>query len=204
MFEYIKSLRKKGCKIDQLNENPIDNVLVDIGCAFTPLYELLQFTPNTLTTFSLLFGMYSVWCLYNNYLFLFVISYMTSYYFDVVDGLFARITNQCTQFGDLYDHAKDIAVGVLVLTVLHLKYNLFSSYFVILGFILAMAGSGIQLGIQENLTKKEHSSDALYMFKILANYVPTKYIVYTRWFGTGTLSLYICIAPYFLTFDNKK
>lgn len=199
MFNYIKPLREKGCKINKEHENPVDNFLVDVGCVFTPLYEALNFTPNTLTTFSLLFGLYSVWCLYNTNLFLFACSYMISYYFDVVDGLFARITNQCTKFGDLYDHVKDMAVGILVLTVLFTKYDLSNSYYVIGGFLLCMAGSGLQAGIQENLTKTEHTSDSLYIFKLLANYIPTKYIVYTRWFGIGTLAVYICISPYLLT-----
>ena len=45
----------------------------------------------------------------NNYI-LACIYYFISYFFDVLDGIYAREYNMVSEFGDYYDHIKDIVV----------------------------------------------------------------------------------------------
>ena len=51
-------------KIDSNLENPIDNILIDICDFILPTLKVLNFTPNMLTTISLIFGLLSVYCLF--------------------------------------------------------------------------------------------------------------------------------------------
>ena len=48
-------MKTLGRKLDSNYGNPIDNVLVDINEVLNPYYKRLNFTPNMLTTCSLLF-----------------------------------------------------------------------------------------------------------------------------------------------------
>jgi phosphatidylglycerophosphate synthase len=75
---------------------------------------MFNLTANDMTTISLIFGVISVVALYQQNAILFVSSYILSYFFDCVDGAYARHYNMVTQFGDWYDHVKDVIINVLI------------------------------------------------------------------------------------------
>ena len=53
-------------KIDSDYENPIDNVLIDSGIKTLPFFKSIGFTPNLITTLSLIFGLISVFYLHKD------------------------------------------------------------------------------------------------------------------------------------------
>ena len=105
-------------KLNGNDENPIDNVLIDISDYLCPFFKSLNFTPNGITTLSLIFGLLSVYFLYKGKLYLFALTYFVSYYFDVLDGHYARKYNMTSDIGCLYDHIKDVSVILLIMVVL--------------------------------------------------------------------------------------
>jgi len=189
-------------KIECNCENPLDNILINI-CEYTCLYaNKYKFTPNILTTISLIFCGISSVLLLNSYYYLAAFFYLISYYFDCMDGHYARKYNMVTKKGDYYDHFADITKVILILYIL---YSIDSKkFFKIIPFIiLFMFLSFIHLGCQE-LYYDKLESHTLNIFKNLCpvydqnnktSIINTLKI--TRYFGTGTFTICLMLAIIF-------
>ena len=108
-------------KLSRELENPIDNIIYDKIENDLEFLKSLNFTPNILTTFSLITALL---CIYNFYKDKFVIAsllWVVSYYFDCADGKFARKYNMVSKFGDYYDHGSDLIKGILLTYVIYVK-----------------------------------------------------------------------------------
>jgi len=78
----------------------------------------MNFNPNDITTLSLIFGVISVISLYKGLVIPAIVAMLLSYFMDCIDGYYARKYNMVTEFGDLYDHIKDVLVFVAYIFVL--------------------------------------------------------------------------------------
>ncbi len=90
-----------------------------------PLFRSWSFTPNILTTFSLITMALATYFLFVDTrvsAFLLVASYL----FDCCDGMFARKYNMCSPFGMAYDATKD---GIMNSTFYFLLIYRYTSYF---------------------------------------------------------------------------
>ena len=185
-------------KIERKYENPIDNVLLDIIEAVSPTFYKLGFNANGITTLSLIFGLLSIFFLYKGSIYLFMISYLISYFFDCMDGYFARRYKCVSKFGDYYDHIKDMCVTIGVLIVVFLRYRcspitlMVATIFLILGCIIM----NMHLGCQEKIYSKTKSdeSPSLDKLKNVCPGDPENSIKYLRYFGTGTYNLFFIIV----------
>ncbi len=78
-------------KIKKMYDNPFDNVIIDIAHWMNVhIFRPLHFTPNILTTISLLFGVMCPIFFYMKYYTLSGICYFIAYLFDCADGDYAR------------------------------------------------------------------------------------------------------------------
>ena len=139
-------------KINNENENFIDDFLLDISEYVSPFFYSLGFSPNDITTLSLITGLLCIYFLYTKNIILFVVFFILSYFFDCLDGHYARKYNMVTKFGDYYDHIKDALVHVLLYsTIIYLYYNnrYIIPFFIILGIFVIL--SGIHLTCQQVL-----------------------------------------------------
>jgi phosphatidylglycerophosphate synthase len=109
-------MRKIPCDL----ENPIDNVLYDLSDWMCPFFYKTGHTPNMITTYSLITGVLSCYFLWKGHILLFGIFYAISFFFDCMDGHFARKYNMTSKFGDMYDHIKDNIVALSILFVISL------------------------------------------------------------------------------------
>ena len=139
-------------KIQPSLTNPIDNILIGIATKVAPYFRKLGFSPNDVTTISVIFKCLTVYSLYNDKYNNTIIYYFISYFFDCLDGYMARKYNMVTVFGDLYDHYSDVLSNVSVLGLLIYKLHkkkkhvVFSVLFILtLIFLL----SGIHFGCTE-------------------------------------------------------
>ena len=129
-------------------ENPLDNILINISDYMCPYAKKYGFTPNVLTTISLIFCGISVLLLINRNYLLAAFMYLISYYFDCMDGHFARKYNMVTKFGDYYDHIADVTKVVLILYILYIIDS--KKFFIIIPFlILFMFLTFVHIGCQE-------------------------------------------------------
>ena len=197
-------------KIEKNYENFFDDFLIDIAEYVSPFFYKLNFTPNDITTLSLITGLASVYFLYKQNIVLFSILWIVSYFFDCLDGHFARKYDMVTKFGDLYDHVKDISVLLLLTIVLFIifrqKKYFYHAFVVIIIFLIL---SNIHLTCQQTLYKGANSNDEFLDFlkyiyiKLGINDENCKEVIqYTKYFGVGTLHLIVVLSTIFLTFTN--
>ena len=189
-------MKTPGRKLDSYLGNPIDNVLVDINEVLNPYYKKLNFTPNTLTTFSLLFTILSAYLFVMDYRIFAAFFYMVGYYFDCADGNYARTYKMVSKFGDLYDHITDLIKIGIFLILLYTEYydkTRFINFFVV--FLALSLLATIHLGCQETLYGKSNESMFLTLTKKFC--IDPKHINITKYFGTGTVQLFIALVLIF-------
>ena len=108
--------------------NPLDNFYLNIIEKINPILYKLNFTPNIITTISFILGLLTAYFIYRECYISAGISYFFSYFFDCVDGNFARKYNMTSKFGDYYDHITDCINNLLILYVI-LSSKLYSYSF---------------------------------------------------------------------------
>lgn len=185
-------------KIPQEIENPVDNVLIKISEFLSPYFKKINFTANGITTLSLISGLFS-FCLYVNKSYTAsAILFLLQYFFDCMDGYYARRYKITSQFGDYYDHLKDLLIillfGYAILSK-YLQLNTAEKYlpFIIIIFLLI---SEIHLGCQEIYYNKDskETADMLKMARYFCPYEDKKdlynFMTISRFAGTGTLTLF--------------
>jgi len=176
-----------GRKIADKFENPIDSILIYV-CEFMGKYlkKLNIITPNMITTTSLVVSLLGVNCIYNKKYKLGAILYFLGYFFDCLDGNYARKYNMVSEFGDLYDHLSDMIKTIALIIVilnLNIKYNTKILFlFVHILFFITML---IHLGCQEKIINSR--SGMLNTLKHLCS--RNDYINYTKFVGCGTLNI---------------
>lgn len=182
-------------KIKKCHENPLDNILINISDHLCPFFKKLGFTPNGITTLSLLFGLVSIFCLYKGWIWSFAILYFISYFFDNMDGHYARKYNMTSKFGDYYDHLKDIIVVIALIVVLIIRNRCSRKVWIISGIVVGIAFilMTAQLGCQEKIYKKtddpNDESPSLSFTTNFCPFDPYEGCKYLKWFGCGTFIL---------------
>lgn len=173
-------------------ENPIDDVIIKIADNTDKIYKNLNMNPNHITTLSLIFGMLTAYYLYCGYNTLAATTYFISYYYDCMDGNYARKYNMVTKFGDQYDHISDMFKSCMILFAMYKKNSTKAKYSFAILFIFFML-SCVHLGCQEKVSD-DPMSTVLDNFQILC---PNEGLInYTRWFGCGTFNLVMLIMIY--------
>lgn len=193
-------VNRYGRKISSINDNPIDNVMIETSEILSPHFKSLNYTPNGITTISLIFAAASLYHLYNYDVIYFAIYFTISYFFDCMDGYYARKYDMVTESGDKYDHFKDLIVIVALFYMLYSRYNILEFPVIILILSVFIVLAMMTVGCQEHVTNKKHKSNTLSIFNVIT---PTKenckkYNSYLKYFGTGTLVLVTIIIVFYL------
>lgn len=191
-------------KISEKYENPIDNIFLDICENWSEFFKNTGHTPNIITTYSLFFAMLSIYYLYNDNFTLFALFFGISYFFDCLDGHFARKYNMVSKFGDFYDHFTDSIKGVLLIYVCFLKYKTVISFNLLFVFFLFSILMFLHFGCQQKL----YNSDYQKMKETIDNLQnfckSTDWITLTRFFGSGTFNLISVIIIFYLHSKLKE
>lgn len=182
-------------KVPRENEGPVDNLLLD-GCErAAPYFKRAGFVPNDITSLSLISGFMSTIALKNNNILAFGSLYMLSYYFDCQDGYNARQYNMVTEFGDLYDHVKDIVLNLYILSTIYFMYKpnavAFSALVAIVFALMYM-----HLGCSQKVLPR--NSDVLEMTR---DFCPSGYEAPLKLFSPGTFQ---CVVVAIVVYLNSK
>jgi phosphatidylglycerophosphate synthase len=180
-------------KIQANHEDPIDNIILELVEKLCPVFKSMNFTPNGITTLSLVFGLLSVYALYIGRVYTFAVLYMISYIFDDMDGYYARKYGMTSAIGDIYDHSKDCIVGIalIVVVIMRNKKTKRKKLYTILpvGIVLFLLLLSY-LGCQEKIYAK-NESESLSLCKSLCPGCPRKLILYNRYFGCGMFNVFL-------------
>jgi phosphatidylglycerophosphate synthase len=189
-------------KIPARYENPFDNVIISHIDSIQSRFFKLGFTPNILTTISLVCHLYAMYFFVNNkeyYTVYSVIFFFLSYYFDCFDGHFARSYGMVTRFGDYYDHIGDWSKNILFGYLIYTYYNPYFYASVAVLVIFAVL-SIIHLSCQEHYYGK-HVSETFHLLKYIC---PSNYfngndcLNITKYVGCGTYLLIAVIIIIYL------
>lgn len=190
-------------KLDPKYECPIDLLLLRFIGDQVDIYNSSHISPNMITTFSIICGIFSAANIYWSNFHLAAVLFAVAYYFDCVDGKMARKFNKVTVFGDYYDHFGDIFKTVIVIYALHASNpELFGKVAVFIAALFFL--SLIHLGCQEKIYDPKNV-DFLSVFKILvpSSIEPKKCIQYTKYFGVGTFMLFMILIIFFWSSKPK-
>lgn len=194
-------------KIDSDKDNFLDNIFIDFSEFFSPFFFYWGFTPNLITTLSLITGLISIYFLFYDYVIMFAIFWIISYFFDCFDGYFARKYKMVSKFGEYYDIIKDFFVFALFLVLYIIKYRK-HKYFYFWSFILIflLLAVPLHMGCQQMIYEKKTSEPELldnYIFLLNSLGVNknncNEFIQYTKFLGVGTLQLAVIFIILFFS-----
>lgn len=180
---------RSGRKIGAEFENPLDDVLMRVCEAMEPGLHALGVTPNMITGASVVFGAAAAWALWEGHVVGFAALYSLSYFFDVLDGDYARRYDMVTEFGDMFDHINDNARTVTMVAVLLARYRLPGWAWVALAASLVLMGC--QLGCQQLMFQRvrpaHHPAESLDACTCMCPFSDgERGARLTRWVGVGT------------------
>ena len=194
-------MRKIPCDL----ENPIDNVIYDLSNRMCPFFYKTGHTPNMITTYSLIMGVLSCYFLWKGQVVLFGVSYAMSYFFDCMDGHFARKYKMTSKFGDMYDHIKDVAVYLILIIVIYTKCSKNINIPLILLFLvftyLLIMNTGCQ---QKNCTKDENPDDSKSLNRTRSLCPNKDAIKWTRYFGAGSYTLFLILIISYICYNRSE
>jgi phosphatidylglycerophosphate synthase len=195
-------------KIPTKLENPIDNILVMLADKSAPFFREMNWTPNMITSLCVLSLLVSVYLLIRGNIIGFALFYLLSYWFDVLDGYYARLYLMETDFGDNYDHLTDILGFVLLILVcIGLYRKSFTTCKFIVTFIILLL-SFVQFGCQEKWSTYHTSSKSLSALKTVCPVEGRgkleRVMRFSRFFGSGTLITYMIILVSILHYQSNK
>ena len=200
-------VREPGRKIEARYENPIDNLMIMGAEKISPIFKRLNFTPNGITMLSVLTALGSLYFLYQKDTTQFAIYLLISYFFDVMEGYYARKYKMVTKNGDRFDHYKDILFLAIGVYIMYSQYNITNFPILIVVILGLYFLSLVYLGCQEVLTSQENRSDMLGFAKEGASVMAMdqstcqQRMGLLKWFGPGSTILIIIMAVFYVNGD---
>tara|TARA_Y100000389_G_C17174644_1_gene370877 strand:- start:36 stop:617 length:582 start_codon:yes stop_codon:yes gene_type:complete len=185
-----------GKKLESKYLDPIDNILYDISFNVGKVFIKINITPNMITTMSLLFALSGIHNIYNNNYKIGAVLWFIGYYFDCMDGSYARTYKLTSKFGDIYDHVSDwLKVSLLIITVLLL--NIKTNTKIIIGIITIffIITTCIYNGYEEKIKKNSN----ILSFLTLIHGNPEN-IIYFKYAGSGVTNLVISLIIFNLRY----
>jgi phosphatidylglycerophosphate synthase len=194
-----------GKKVPEYYEDPFDNFLGIYVKKLNPYFKKINFTPNGITTLSFLFGLLTIYMYLDRRYILSALSLLISYFFDCMDGNYARTYKMTSKFGDIYDHLTDIIIGVLGVYLFIVNKNIYRNFKIgsIIIFFVFLIGTLYYLSCEQKYIDKNNNKEySLNMF--LPECKNTNYLSFFRYFGTGMLNLLVIIIIFLHYFFIKK
>ena len=188
-------------KIERNLENPIDDILIEWADKVCPFFKATNHTPNVITTYSFASALGSLAALWHDKIALFCVLWILGYFFDCVDGHFARKYDMVTEFGDAYDHFTDVLVAVGLVVVLMKKFRIPTKIFVLLS--TAVIFLAIHAACQQSRFASEKAyGETLDTLKSLCG--GPEWIHTTKYFGFGTFQALLIFVVLYLYAHAKK
>lgn len=194
-----------GRKIPPTQDNPIDNLLIQLCSVLGPLFHKIPFmSPNIITTMSLVSTLIGCWYLSLEQYRLGAILIFVGYFFDCMDGNYARTYNMVSTYGDLYDHISDVCKHIIISVVIYrLSLSTQTFQFFCIMTILFTIMIIIHAGCQEQYKYDKYTETTVlsYAKPFCLN---KEWIYITRWGGFGTVYLLGCLIIYNLPWIDSK
>jgi phosphatidylserine synthase len=178
-------------KLGKENESKLNLLIYSIVEEIVPIFRKLNFTPNDITTLSIIFCYLSYTNLKKKKLSS-ITYYILYVILDYADGYMARMYNMGSDFGDMYDHARDVTFNIFLFSVIY--KNIYLSSLFIIGVLISL----VSIGCQE--IQFENKCDDTYnnTLSILKNYCMKSKLfdIVEKYTGNGTTYVFTVAAMY--------
>lgn len=187
--------REQSNKIPREYENPIDNIIIDTSYFLGDSFKRNNYTPNMITTLSTITAIICIYTYVKHKYIISAIFLFLSYFFDCLDGNFARRYNMETEFGDYYDHIKDMLFYTILMVVIfyRLRKNKYFLLYLTIYIILTVLGTifhGCTNIYIRNKKSKFLNSKTLGTTEKWCYDKPGKLIKKMKYFSMGTAVIY--------------
>jgi hypothetical protein len=202
-----KHLQYNGAKLPTNLDNPYDSLMKYISEKSLPILKSLNFTPNILTLAGGVFVILSITCILKYKFAYAALFYAIAYWFDRVDGQYARHYNLTSQIGGDLDQFIDVARNILTCISIYIikiptsKKLIFAALYIIFTLINIYASNCIQ-----NYYYSHTKTDDIYHMKYQMEFCkekPEEQLKYIRYFGSGTKILVIILFLLYLNLTSK-
>ena len=189
---------KTGNKLPHYYDDPVDLFYKRYIDIINPHFKAAGMTPNMITSISLAFGLLACYLYYKSYYIFAALAYIVSYFFDTMDGYFARMYDMGSVFGSYYDSISDNAVALLLLFLFYKNPNISGrvKLAIILVLVIFAFGTAYHMSCQEKYVKKtneKHVSEGLaFLDKIQCS--DSENMRYSRFFGSGVTALVMALT----------
>ena len=120
LIENARAGRDDGRKLDAGCDDMVDYHILNLIEVANPYFYRMGLSPNVFTTLSLIFSCAAAYFVYIGAAPLGSVCWIVNYFFDSVDGNFARKYGMMSEFGDWYDHISDyIGYCLLCYAIVH-------------------------------------------------------------------------------------
>jgi len=195
---------ESGRKISKDNEDHVDNILVALADRVCPIFKEMNYTANGITTLSLIMSIAAIYYLMRRDMTSFTAYYMVAYFFDVMDGYYARKYRIYSDFGDKYDHYKDIVVTSIIILITYDHYEATSypvALCVMIGLIALMT---VYLGCHEKIVDREVGSDILNNLGYMSKEKCVDNMPIIRLFGPGSVQIATILYIWYLSYQHSN
>jgi len=188
-----------GRKISSDYDNIVDNTLIDASESVSPTFKSIGYTPNGITTLSTIFGVASLYYINNRNIYPFLLCFFLFYFFDVLDGYYARKYDMKSEFGAQYDFWKDFVVYFFLSLIIYNKYDPMD-YPVLMCILLFFTfTSFLFFSCQEKITKKENRSSTLKVYNnMFSKKTCNDYSDIIGYFGPGITIVVLMIIIWYI------
>ncbi len=178
-------------KLPKELENPLDIILYNIADKVSPFFYKLKFTPNIITTLSNILCIISIFFIYKKNYKLAGIFYFISYFFDCLDGFYARKYKMTSEFGRIYDNISDIIKIsiILMIIIVNIRKSKIKISILCIAILLVYLNTAC-VGKYLNTTYILVDNN---MCNIIDNKKAEKGLEYSKYFGHGTFNLILAI-----------
>jgi hypothetical protein len=196
-----------GTKLPINLDNPYDSLMRYFGDKSLPILKSLHFTPNILTLIGGIFMISSITCILKYKFGYAALFYAIAYWFDCVDGQYARNYGLTSKDGEQFDHFLDIVRNILTCISIYIikiptsKKLIFAALYIISTLTNVYASNCIQ-----NYYYSHTKTDDKYHMKDQMKFCrqqPTQKLQYVRYFGSGTKILVIILFLLYLSLTSK-
>ena len=133
----------------------------------------------------------SIVCLLKKMYILSIVLLWICYWFDCLDGYYARKYKMETKIGDYYDHFRDVFVVSIIIIIITMRLQSPYKYFFIISIAISLYLLACQMGCQERNSNHKNANDTLTIFERLC---PSRdFIKTTRIAGCSTVIIVLTI-----------
>ena len=196
-----------GTKLPTNLDNPYDSLMKYISEKSLPILKYLNFTPNILTLTGGIFVVLSITCILKYKFVYAALFYAIAYWFDRVDGQYARHYSLTSQTGGDLDQFIDVARNILTCISIYIikiptsKKLIFAGLYIFFTITNIYASNCIQ-NYYYSRTKTDDKYHMQYQMRFCKEN-PTQQLQYVRYFGSGTKILVIILFLLYLNLTSK-